>query len=507
MNVDSVSQHLGIPRYPDSMPTRPTRYRALADELANALREGRFPAGARLPSVRQLCSDHGASLATVTHALHELEDAGLIEARPRRGHFVSGTSRQPSPPAGPTLELEGRRRRLIELATTRPDCLSLSHLALPAGLLPLAALQRHLVQAMTADRSLLAVGSVFGSEALREQLARRMSRAGCAVNAEDIIVTHGEGEALELCLRLLTHPGDTVAVPEPASPRTLELVASLGLRALAIPAPQDGGLSVSALAFALQHHDVRCCVAEPTFDSVRGSCMSDPAREQLAALLQQHRIPLIECDLMGELHRGPQRPRPVKAWDIDDRVLYCASLACVTGAGLSIGWIASRRHRLQLRAARAVHGELLSPLTDAALAGFLADRALETHLRRLRRQVGVQTDAWVSAARRLLPAGSQVRPGAGGYVIWVELPAGVDSAALLPRLREHGYSFVPGEAFATGDVLARGLRLSAAHELDTNRQLGLQRLADAAGTLSRQQDGPSRSGKQAKRRTAGHRMK
>lgn len=458
------------------MPERPTRYRSLAEGLARALHEGRYPPGAQLPSVRQLCTEHGASLATVTHALHELEDAGLIEARPRRGHFVRGVVRAPVPAGGPALELEGRRKRLIELATVQPDSLSLSHLALPAALLPLAALQRHVQQALAANPSLLAIGSVSGSLALRRALAHRMLRAGCAVDAEDIIVTHGEGEALELCLRLLTRPGDTIAVPEPGSPRTLELVASLGLKPLAIPAPQDGGFSVPALAFALQHHDVRCCVADPSFDSVRGSRMPDAAREQLAALLRLHRIPLIECELMGELQRSGERPRPVKAWDTDDHVLYCTSLACVTGAGFSVGWVASRRHRLQLRAARAVHGELLSPLTDAALAGFLTDRAYERHLRRLRRTLAAQTAAWVEAARRWLPPGARVTPGEGGYVIWVELPPGHDSAELLPRLRERGYGFVPGAAFGAGAALAGGLRLSAAHPLDTRREDGLRQL-------------------------------
>ncbi|MBK1690137.1 aminotransferase-like domain-containing protein [Rubrivivax gelatinosus] len=460
------------------MSERPTRYRSLAEDLARALHEGRYPPGSQLPSVRQLCAEHGASLATVTHALHELEDAGLIEARARRGHFVRGAVRAPVPAGGPSLELEGRRKRLIELATTRPDSLSLSHLALPAALLPLAALQRHLQQALAADRSLLAIGSVYGSDALRQALAHRMLRAGCAVDAEDIVVTHGEGEALELCLRLLTRPGDIVAVPEPGSLRALELVASLGLKPLAIPAPQDGGFSVPALAFALQHHDVRCCVVDPSFDTVRGSRMPDAAREQLAALLREHRLPLIECELMGELQRSGERPRPVKAWDTEDRVLYCASLACVTGAGFSVGWVASRRHRLQLRAARAVHGELLSPLTDAALAGFLADRGYETHLRRLRRTLAAQTEAWVEAARRWLPPDTRVTPGEGGYVIWVELPPGVDSAALLPRLRERGYGFVPGTAFGAGAALASGLRLSAAHPLDAQREQGLRRLGE-----------------------------
>lgn len=469
-------------RYARPMPARPTRYAQLADVLARQLRDGRWPAGTQLPSVRQLCEDHRASLATVTHALHELVDAGLVEARSRRGHFARGGARPPAPPAAPALALEGRRRRLVELATTQADCLSLSHLALPAALLPLAALQRHVVQALAEDRTLLALGSVFGGEALRVQLARRMARAGCAVEAEDIVVTQGEGEALELCLRLLTQPGDAVALPEPAAPRTREIVASLGLQALAVPAPQDGGFSVPALAFALQHHAVRCCIAEPSFDSVRGSCMPDAARAQLALLLQQHRVPLIECDLMGELHRGAQRPRPVKAWDTDDHVLHVGSLACITGAGFSLGWVASRRHRLQLRAARAVHGELLPPLAEAALARFLAARGFDAHLRRLRRQLARQVDDWAAAARRLLPAGTRVQPGAGGYALWVELPPGTDSAALLPRLRAQGYSVVPGAAFGSGAGLAHGLRLSAAHPLDAARERGLQRLADAMRT-------------------------
>lgn len=457
---------------------RPLRYRVLADHLAAALREGRYAPGAPLPSVRQLCADHRASLATVTHALQELVDAGLVDVRPRQGHFARRLPRVPAPVArGPAPALEGRRRRLVDLACTQRECLSLSHLALPPALLPLAALQRHLNQALAADRGLLALGSVFGSERLRVQLARRMARAGCAVDAEDIVVTQGEGESVQLCLRLLAQPGDAVAVPEPASPRLLEMVASLGLKTLAIPAPQAGGFSVPALAFALQHHALRCVIAEPGFDSVRGSSMPEAERDALAALLRQHRVPLIECDLMGELHRGAQRPRPVKAHDADDRVLYCGSLACITGAGLGLGWVASRRHREELRAARAVHGELLSPLAEAALARFMADPAYDRHLRRLRRQLQAQTEAWVDAARRWLPAGCSVQAGAGGYVIWVELPDGSDSAALLPALRAQGYSVVPGAAFGSSPALARGLRLSAAWPLDGVREGGLRQLA------------------------------
>lgn len=470
-------------------PPRTPRYRRLAEELALALQQGRHAVGSRLPSVRQLCADHGASLATVTHALHELEDAGLLQAQPRRGFFVrqAAVPAQP-PPDGVPQALHGRRQRLVDLATTQADCLSLSHLALPPALLPLRALQRHASQAMAADPTLLAVGTVCGSAALRAQLARHAQRMGLAVDAEDVIVTQGEGESLELCLRLLTQPGDTVAMACRASPRLLELLASLGLQALPLPSSPDTGLSVPALAFALQHHRVACVVAEPTFDSVCGSALDEAARRQLADLVARHGLPLVECDLMGELHRQAARPRPVKAWDHDDRVLYCGSLACITGAGLSLGWVISRRHRLQLRVARTVHGELLSPLTDATLARLLASPGWHSHLRQLRRRLAAQVADWQAAAQQLLPAGSRVHGGQGGYALWVELPAAPDLALLMPALRAQGYSVMPGTVFGSDAALARGLRLSARHPLDTTHRRGLQvlgrALAQALGAAS-----------------------
>jgi DNA-binding transcriptional MocR family regulator len=128
--------------------------------LSAELRSGVHPPGARLPSVRSLCVDHAASLATVTRALHELEDAGLIEARPRQGFYACASPRPSAATStAAAIALAGRRKRLIELATKQIDCLSLGHLALPETLLPLRALARLAASRLRVDASLL--GAAF----------------------------------------------------------------------------------------------------------------------------------------------------------------------------------------------------------------------------------------------------------------------------------------------------------------------------------------------------------
>jgi len=482
-NPHPLSRRFVSKTLPRSLP----RYRALAATLTEELRAGRHRPGAQLPSVRQLCADHGASLATVTHALHRLEDAGLIEARPRRGFFVRASAVQEVPTAAPPIDaiaLAGRRKRLIALATTQADCLSLGHLALDDALLPLAALKRLLIQQLRSGTSVLSTRTCHGTAALREQLALRSRAMGCDFHADDIVVTQGEAEALELGLRVLTRAGDLVAVASPAPFRALEIIASLGLQVLEIPASGDGqGLSVAALAFALQHRRVAACLFEPSCASADGSLMSDAAKQQLAALLAQHQIPLIECDLMGDLFRGTQRPRPVKAFDRSDTVLYCGSFACLTGPGFSLGYVVAGRHHLQLQAARTVHGELLPAPIVHTLTAFMAGGAFELHLRRQRRRLAAQLAAHHEAVLRHFPPGTRVSIGQGGYMLWIELPVGLDACALLEQARHRGYTFVPGAVFTTDARFDHCLRLTASYPLDEARARGIRTLGEIAARM------------------------
>lgn len=466
------------------MPSRPPRYQTLADALAQALRDGRHGPGDRLPSVRELCHTHGLSVATVSHALHRLEDAGWIESRHRQGFFVRSLRADLTPPA-PTrlasaLKLEARRQRLMALAASQDGVLSLSHFALPPALLPLAALRRLMSRQLTTRASALASGTVFGSPALRERLAQRLGRCGARVSADDVILTQGDGESLQLCLGLLTRPGDRVAVASPGSVRVLEMVSALGLQPVEWPALPQGGGTTTGLAAMLAREKPAACVIDLSLFAPAAGTIGDAEKQALVALLAAHQVPLIEFDLMGELHRGAARARPLKAFDAGDGVIYCSSLACITGPGFSVGYVAGGRHRLRLRAARSVHGDLLPGVVDQALAEFLCGSGFDAHLRRLRLRLRQQVADWTQAVEQHFPAGTRVSTGDAGYVLWVELPQRLVATDLLEQVRARGYSFVPGAVFSATDRLDHCLRLAAAHPLDDVRTAGLAVIGQAA---------------------------
>lgn len=450
------------------------------------MRTGRYRPGDRLPSVRDLCRAHGLSLATVTHALHRLEDAGWIASRPRQGFFVQALRDGPPQPvpAATALQLEERRRRLMALAATQEGQLSLGHLALPPALLPLAALRRLLSRQLRSQACPLASGSVFGSPALREQLAKRLGRAGAGVDAEDIVVTHGDGESLQLCLSLLAQPGDRIAVASPGSLRVLEVVEALGMQAVEWPVSPGGDGAIAAMEAFLARERPAACVIDVGLFAAAAGVLGDAEKASLVALLAVHRVPLIEFDLMGELHQGVQRPRPLKSFDRQDLVIHCGSLACITGPGFSVGFVASGRHRLRLRAARTVHGELIPDLTDRVLAAFLAEASFDAHLRRLRLRLRQQVAAWTRAVKQHFPAGTRVSACDVGYVLWVELPGGMAATELLAQARAGGYTFVPGAVFSATGRFDGCLRLAAGHPLDEARLAGLRWLGEAARRMS-----------------------
>lgn len=470
----------------------PIRYRQLAAELAEAIDRGSLPAGARLPSVRACAAQHALSLNTVTAAYRLLEDRGLIEARPQSGYYVRSSLPALQRPlrARPSgVRASGELDELMSVVLQcqqREDHVDLA-LACPRGEMfyPGAKLSR--LTAALLRRQPQLVGRYAlppGSLRLRTQIARRAKLLGMDLAADDILLTHGAMEALQLALRAVTRAGDTVGIESPSYFNLYPLLASLGLRALEIPTHPQHGLALDALELLLEEKRLQAIVAMPTVHNPLGCSMPLAAKRRLAELVNRHRVPLIEDALYAELQFVEPLQPTVKAFDSEGWVMVCASYTKTLAPDYRIGWLEAGRFAETVRKLKFSSTVAESLLLGETVGAFLESGGYDHHMRALRRRYAAQVDAVRGLIARHFPAGTRATQPAGGFLLWLELPASVDSLALFHAALAERIVIIPGLLYSTGARYRHCLRLSCCYPLDERAGAALRRLGELACALA-----------------------
>ncbi len=468
------------------------RYEAVCSELRGRIDRGELRPGDRLPSLRDLTREMQVSLSTATRALECLEDEGWIQVRPQSGAFVR--ERQPArppaePPAAPADEgrlgnLEALRESSSRMAqlmrlSQRPVRVALQLAEPGPEFLPTERLARLMSRQIRQQPQLLsALVPAQGWPALREAVAAGLKALDIGAPTEAVLITQGATEAVSLALRVVTRPGDKVLVESPVYFGLLQTLGTLGLQPVELPCSPATGLSPEAVEFALEHHrDLRCMVVTPHFQNPTGALMPDDAKRRLLQVAARHGVTVIEDDIFGDLHHRGVRPRPLKAWDHDDRVIYCNSVSKVSPA-FRLGWVVSERHAAllhELRLTTSMHG---AGLQQSVLAEFMADGGHEEQLRRLRRVLADQVVLYGEALRRWFPRQCDWQLPGGGMLLWVALPPGVDSIELFRQALERSISFTPGAVFSASRRFEHHLRLSFGRRWGPEVDEALQQLGE-----------------------------
>lgn len=474
-------------------------YQRVGGALARLIQNGTLRAGERLPSVREICRRERVSPATALQAYAELERAGLVEVRERSGHYVraeagagrgktktASTARLPRPdPVPMQVGVSDEVARVFEQAAD--PALAPLAAALPAAeLLPLDELARHVSAAARRDARVIGrYAFAGGNMELRRVLAARFAGHGCEVAPEEITITAGAMEALNLAVRAVTRPGDIVAVESPGYFGILEILESLGLQALPVPADAVQGVDLAALGHALEDHAVKAMVMVSSFSNPTGACLAPERRERLVAILSDHGVPLIEDDVYGDLHFGPERPRPMRAWDREGEVLYCGSFSKTLAPGLRLGWVAGGRFRERVRRLKNITSVGTAEPAQAGLADYLASQGYERHLRRLRRAFEEQVATVREAVLAEFPGGTVVGAPAGGFFLWVQLPVEMDALELHRRAAARGVGIAPGPLFCPHANYRNFIRVGCGSPWSPEIEAAVKTVAELAGELAR----------------------
>ena len=224
-----------------------------------------------------------------------------------------------------------------------------------------------------------------GSERLRRQIAQRAVSWGCVLAAEDLVITNGCTEALQLALRACCKPGDTVGLESPTYFALLPTLKNLGLSVIEIPTHPANGLSLDALELLLSEKRLNAIVAMPTVHNPLGCTMPAEAKQRLAALVNEYQVPLIEDVPHADLHYDGATPDAVKAYDRDGWVLLCSSYSKTLAPGFRIGWIAPGRFLREVTRLKFASSLAQPRLLEETLAEYLETGGYDHHLRLIRR--------------------------------------------------------------------------------------------------------------------------
>lgn len=463
------------------------RYVSVAEELRGMIRGGTMRPGEQLPSIRSLCRTRKLSPATVLHAYEALESDGLIESKPRSGYYVTqpGVARSVTPaPRMPAARARSTRVDVSDLvfetleASRNREIVPLGS-AFPSPLqFPWTKLARYLGSSARHMDPWSTVESLPpGNLELRRQIARRYLRLGMSVGIEQIVVTSGALEALNLSLQAVVRAGETIAIESPAFYGCLQAAERLGLKVVEIPTHPREGMDLEALRIAIERHPIRACWAMTTLHHPTGATMDSDRKRELVKLLAHRDIPLIEDDAYAELQFAAASP-PAKAFDKKALVLHCGSFSKCLAPGYRLGWVAAGRFTQEL-ARRKIESSLATSLPiQQGVAQMLRHGGYDGHLARLRRFLATQQSAALDSLRRHFPAGYRVAQPAGGYFLWVECAASVDALEVHRLALEHGITIAPGPMFSARRQFANFIRLNVGHPWDAPTDRAIARLGE-----------------------------
>jgi len=472
-----------------------TLYVNLAELLGSRIENGFYRPGDRLPSVRALSLEHGVSLSTVQQAYRLLEDSGLAAPKPKSGYFVPAERKSPALPVvtrpaqrpvdisqwDQVLDLIRAvpNDKIIQLGRGMPDVNSPTMRPLLRALGKISRRQ---------DMPGLYYDNICGTQALRDQVARLLLDSGCNLTANDLVITTGCHEALSTSIRATCQAGDIVAVDSPTFHGAMQTLKGLGMKALEIPTDPVTGISIEALELALEQWPIKAIQVTPSCNNPLGYIMPEARKRALLTLAQRFDVVIIEDDVYGDLAYSYPRPRTIKSFDEDGRVLLCSSFSKTLAPGLRIGWVAPGRYLERVLHMKYISTGATATQPQMAIAEFLQAGHYEPHLRRMRTQYQRGRDVMIDWVMRYFPEGTRASRPQGGFMLWIELADDFDTLRLNRELLDQGVQVAVGSIFSASGKYRNCLRMNYAAKPTGEVETAVRKVGEAIARLLAQTD-------------------
>lgn len=443
-------------------------YQQVIDFIERQEQSGALKPGDKLPSLRKLSSQFSISVPTVKQAYIELERQGTISARPQSGYYLQAKHARTLLPMRAKWAccqpVEVSCRSLIEQvydAVHLPDTVALG-ISNPVNAHPpdkaLARLMRS-VLSRVADKA-VSYGPVNGDAKLRLTLALRYQEYGVAVDHNDMVITIGAQEALAIALQCVAKRGDIIAVESPCYFGLIELIESLGMKALEVYTCTEDGVCINELAKVLDQHPVKACLFSTAINNPLGSMMTNEQRQDLVHLLESREIPLIEDEVYSDIYYTDERPIPAQLYSTKGLVMTCSSFSKTAAPGYRVGWLIPGKFEEEAKRIKRAQSCSSPMLQQWTLTDYLLSGDYDRHLQVLRKTLRYNCERMRALIAAHFPNEVCISKPKGGSVLWVRCRSHVDTSHFFTRAIEQGVSFAPGQIFSPSGKYKNFMRIS-----------------------------------------------
>ncbi len=441
-------------------------YLQIRDRIVELVDEGSLKPHDRLPTTRALADSIGVHRSTVVRAYDEIRALGYLESRP--GSYSTIRRRARIPATTGIHDDRARRdlldwsamstdqvrdaylKELIPFRSTPPEHkIDFERLAADPRLTPADDLRRSLKSVLVRHGSeVLDYGEPAGWRPLREAISARLRSHGVAVSADEILVTSGAQQALDLILRFLTQPGDRVAVEAPTYGMAHALLRLHHLEPDEIPLLDDG-MDLDVLEQVLERKRTKLVYTMPNFQNPTGITTNQAHRERLLSICEQYRVPIVEDGFEEEMKYFGKAVLPIKSIDTQGIVIYVGTFSKVVFPGLRVGWIAAPQEAIGLLTSiQRISCLGVNTLAQAATERFCTSGDFESYLRRIHRIYRRRLQAMLEGLERHMPPDVRWTRPVGGYTVWMTLPGqGKDEEVWCERFKSAGVLIAPGSQF------------------------------------------------------------
>lgn len=324
-------------------------------------------------------------------------------------------------------------------------------------------------------------GAAKGVTALREVIQQHVKeKENVDSELDNVLVTTGSEQALDLVGKAFVDPGDTVLVEQPTYLCALDVFRSYGANFASVEMDEDG-MKMDALEEALKANpNTKLIYTVPSFQNPTGRTMTEERRKQLAELAEKYDVYVLEDNPYGEIRFAGQHVPAVKSFDKSGHVFYMSTFSKTLAPGFRLGWLVADKAVVNkltvLKQSADLHTDNLAQF---AVAQFFADNDVDAHVKEISALYGKRKDLMLEGIKKYFPEGVKYTDPEGGMFLWVEVPGVDDTVELFKECLEHDVAFVPGDPFFAGEVQPGAFRLNYSNMKEDQIEVGLKRLGAA----------------------------